>query len=120
MCRALDGRRIISPEWSGGGMMYRSRASTKLQAWLTTLGILFPLLWLRPNVATTIPFSPARSYKLAQATIQASPIKTNGEIAFTSDRNRFEDIYVMSNDGSNQRQLTFGMINPANGYHGLI
>ena len=59
---------------------------------------------------------PRPPYKSAPATIQASPIKTNGEIAFTSDRNRFEDIYVMSNDGSNQRQLTFGMINPANGY----
>jgi len=38
--------------------MYRSRASTKLQAWLTTLGILFPLLWLRPkrrNDGTLLP-----------------------------------------------------------------
>ena len=96
--------------------MYRSRASTKPQAWLTTLGILFPLLWLGPNVATTIPFSPSRSYKLTQATIQASPLKTNGYIAFSSDRNGFRDIYVMNPDGSNQRQLTFGAKNPANGY----
>ncbi|PYS35574.1 MAG: hypothetical protein DMF75_03185, partial [Acidobacteria bacterium] len=43
-------------------------------------------------------------------------LKMNGKIAFMSGRNGFLDIYVMNADGSNQRQLTFGMVNPADGF----
>ena len=48
--------------------------------------------------------------------MQAPVIRANGKIAFASSRNGFVDIYVMDADGSNQRQLTFGSLNQANGY----
>ncbi len=95
-------------------MIYRSKTNNKLRVLLGLLGMI-SLLWLCPNITRTIALSPPRPYKTAPATIQASPLKVNGKIAFSSARNGFLDIYVMDVDGRNQRQLTFGARNPADG-----
>src|SRR5438132_9278786 len=95
-------------------MIYRSKTNNKLRVLLGLFGII-SLLWLCPSITKTIALSPARRYKSAPATTQASLIKTNGMIAFSSDRNGFLDIYLVNSDGTNQRQLTFGSKNPADG-----
>src|SRR5437870_13845047 len=94
-------------------MMYRSRVKI-LSVLFGLLAILSSLMWLHPDVTATIVLPP----DLQEGTpgLQVSPVKANGKIAFTSDRNGFLDIYVMNADGSNQRQLTFGAVNPADGF----
>src|SRR5437588_261547 len=96
-------------------MIYRSKTNNKLRVLLGLFGMI-SLLWLCPSITRTIALSPARRYKSAPATTQASLIKTNGKIAFSSDRNGFLDIYLMNSDGADQRQLTFGGVNPADGF----
>lgn len=88
--------------------MYRS-TTNKRPFWFV-LGVLFSLV-----ITNTIAFSPFRPQTVL-ARIQGSITKTNGKIVFISNRNGFLDVYVMNADGSNQRQLTFGSINPANGF----
>ena len=94
-------------------MMYRSRVK-RLRVLFGLLAMLSSVMCLHPNVAARIGLL---SY-LQEGTpgLQVSPMKANGKIAFTSDRNGFLDVYVMNPDGSNQRQLTFGAVNPADGF----
>ena len=95
-------------------MKYFRKTSGKLTASLVAVGML--LLMLCPNVAPTIAFSPSYALNTAHAQTPASTSKKNGKIAFDSSRNGFLDIYLMDADGSNQRQLTFGSIDPVSGY----
>ncbi len=97
-------------------MTYRSKISNKPRVLLGLFGILFSLLWVCPNITSTIALPPPHPYKSAPATTPASPIKTNGKIVFDSSRNGLLDTFVMDADGSNQRQLTFGSKDPATGY----
>ena len=77
--------------------------------------MLLSLLWFSSDFAATLAsFPPPAPRSVPQA--QAATTKANGKIAFTSDRNGFLDIYVMDADGNNQRQLTFGAVNPADGF----
>src|SRR2546427_13224924 len=93
-------------------MMDHARTTKIASAILAALGLVIMLAQLNSKVAarnTSLPFHLQRP---AEADLQASAIRANGKIAFTSDRNGFLDIYLMNPDGSNQRQLTFGSVGP--------
>jgi Tol biopolymer transport system component len=96
-------------------MMNRLKTRNRLGVFLAALGTISALL-LFPNVRATIAFSPSSTSQTAHEVLEASTAKLNGRIAFTSTRNGFRDIFLMDPDGSNQRQLTFGSVNPADGF----
>ena len=96
--------------------MYHARRTRFVSGILAALGLAITLAQLDSNVAATNTSLPFDLQKSMQLDIQNPAMKVNGKIAFSSDRNGFLDIYVMNADGSNQRQLTFGAVNPADGF----
>ncbi len=94
------------------------RLSGKTYQQTTTIAVLAIFLsvpQLRFSVAPKITSFP-HSWNFVAYQSQQATTRTNGKIAFSSDRNGFLDIYVMNADGSNQRQLTFGAVNPTDGF----
>src|SRR2546426_2635613 len=97
-------------------MMYHARRTRFVSGILAVLVLAITLAQLDSNVAATNTSLPFDLQKSMQLHVQNPAMKVNGQIAFSSDRNGFLDIYVMNADGSNQRQLTFGAVNPADGF----
>ena len=96
--------------------MYHARTTKIVSAILAALVLLVLLAHLHSKVGATNTSLPYHFQRPVEPDLQTSALKTNGKIAFMSGRNGFLDIYVMNADGSNQRQLTFGMVNPADGF----
>src|SRR5712692_197281 len=96
--------------------MYYPKSAKIMTAVLAALGLVLALARLHSNVAARNTSLPLHLQRYVESKLQASATKANGKIAFTSIRNGFRDIYVMDPDGSNQRQLTFGSVNPADGF----
>src|SRR6266699_5378867 len=96
--------------------MYYVKTSKIVSAILAMLGLVITLAQLNSKVAATNTSLPFHLQRRVEPDLQVLLTKANGKIAFTSDRNGFLDVYVMNPDGSNQRQLTFGAVNPADGF----
>src|SRR5437667_6569032 len=99
-----------------GEIVYHARRTRFVSGILAALGLAIALAQLDSNVAATNTSLPFDLQKSMQLDVQNPAMKVNGKIAFSSDRNGFLDIYMMNMDGSNQRQLTFGAVNPADGF----
>ena len=99
--------------------MYHAKRTRFVSGILAAFGLAITFAQLDSNVAATNTFLPFDLQRLMDLDVQTPAMKVNGKIAFSSDRDGFLDIYVMNADGSNQRQLTFGAVNPADGFAGL-
>jgi len=95
-------------------MIDHLRGRTKLGWLLAASAVVLSALWICFNLATAMASSSPPDPRSALQ-LQVAGTKANGKIAFSSARNGFLDIYVMDVDGRNQRQLTFGAKNPADG-----
>src|SRR5712691_7992176 len=93
--------------------MYYVKTSKIVSAILAALGLVITLAQLNFKVGATKTSLPFHLQRRVEPDLQVLLTKANAKIAFTSDRNGFLDVYVMNADGSNQRQLTFGTVNPA-------